>query len=136
MQDGDILAETAGLLSPQEQLKLSHANHYPHFVLDVLNRLILEAGLTDARAERLFLSLSAMNKAVATCEKILHFPIPLSYTRHTSRFLFGFLLLLPLALWDDCSWGVVPITTMLSFLLLGVEVSHAFAEEGGGAHAH
>ncbi len=28
---------------------------------------------------------------------------------------------LPLALWDDAGWASVPIQTLLSFLLLGIE---------------
>lgn len=40
-------------------------------------------------------------EAVGTCERIVRFPIPLSYTRHTSRFMLLWLALLPIALYDE-----------------------------------
>lgn len=39
--------------------------------------------------------------------------------RHTARFLVVWLLLLPLALWGVCGWMMVPITAVISFVLLG-----------------
>eukprot|EP00198_Chlamydomonas_reinhardtii_P001358 XP_001690694.1 predicted protein [Chlamydomonas reinhardtii] len=52
---------------------------------------------------------------------ILRNPIPLSYTRHTSRFLVLWLLWLPIALWGKVSWGVVPVEAILCYLLLGID---------------
>ena len=51
--------------------------------------------------------LTAANSAVAGCERLLRLPIPLSYTRHTSRVLVIALAFLPATLWRDCgvsSW--------------------------------
>ena len=46
--------------------------------------------------------LTAANSAVAGCERLLRLPIPLSYTRHTSRVLVIALAFLPATLWSDC----------------------------------
>lgn len=46
--------------------------------------------------------LTAANSAVAGCERLLRLPIPLSYTRHTSRVLVIALAFLPATLWRDC----------------------------------
>ena len=40
-----------------------------------------------------------MMYSLSSCNRILTTPIPLSYTRHTTRFMALWLLLLPLALW-------------------------------------
>jgi predicted membrane chloride channel (bestrophin family) len=62
---------------------------------------------------------------VGACERIFKSPIPLVYTRHTSRYVGFWLGLLPLAIWSaDSSWNhlaTVPAAGMISFLLLGIE---------------
>jgi predicted membrane chloride channel (bestrophin family) len=53
------------------------------------------------------------------CERILRTPIPLSYTRHTSRFLIIWLTLMPFTLWNTCGWAMAPVACVVAFLLLG-----------------
>jgi predicted membrane chloride channel (bestrophin family) len=48
-------------------------------------------------------------------------PIPLSYTRLTSRFLVLWHLTLPIILWDDCHWVVVPATFISAASLFCIE---------------
>ncbi|PRW56885.1 UPF0187 chloroplastic [Chlorella sorokiniana] len=66
-------------------------------------------------------NLTALEDALGTCERILRTPIPLGYTRHTSRFLMIWLTLLPFTLWDSCRWAMLPIAILIAFLLLGIE---------------
>lgn len=119
--EADIMAATRSMLTPQEQRALARADSYPHFALQVMAGALEQASLSSSRETAALEILAQMNQAIATCEKIQSFPIPLSYTRHTSRFLLLFLGLLPLSLWPDCGWAAVPITTALSYVLLGVE---------------
>lgn len=56
------------------------------------------------------------------CERIFRTPIPLSYTRHTSRFLVCWLTLLPFCVADAFGWLTVPISIGLAFFLFGIEV--------------
>merc|ERR1711976_681561 len=51
----------------------------------------------------------------------LRAPIPVSYTRHTSRILILYLGLLPMALWSMCGWATVPVMIVMSFMMLGIE---------------
>ena len=48
-------------------------------------------------------------------------PIPVSYTRHTGRFLFGWLTCLPFALFDSCGPWSIPVSFFLSIVLCGIE---------------
>lgn len=48
-------------------------------------------------------------------------PIPLSYTRHTSRSLMLWLSTLPFALWPACGWLTVPATIVLSYVFVGID---------------
>jgi putative membrane protein len=56
---------------------------------------------------------------VGACERIIRTPIPLAYTRHTSRFMVIWLTALPLGLYETCSWGTIPLAVVIAFLLLG-----------------
>jgi hypothetical protein len=51
------------------------------------------------------------------CERILRTPVPLSYSRHNSRFLIIWLTLLPFTLWDQV--GAWPAMQGLNCLLGG-----------------
>mmetsp|Transcript_7484 Transcript_7484/g.12889 ORF Transcript_7484/g.12889 Transcript_7484/m.12889 type:complete len:436 (+) Transcript_7484:123-1430(+) len=66
-------------------------------------------------------TLTALTETLGKCERIMRTPIPLSYTRMTSRCLMLFLTLLPLGLMGDLSWRVIPAQAIISFLLLGIE---------------
>ena len=59
------------------------------------------------------------------CERIFKSPIPLVYTRHTSRFVGVWLGFLPLAIWGvDSSWNhlaTIPSSALIVFFLLGIE---------------
>lgn len=57
---------------------------------------------------------------LSSCNRILTTPIPLSYTRHTARFMVLWLALLPLALWAVCGWGSVLATALVSLALLTI----------------
>ena len=49
-----------------------------------------------------------LGKISGGAERIISTPIPLSYTRHTSRSLMIWLLTLPFALWETFHWATVP----------------------------
>lgn len=67
--------------------------------------------------------------ALGSCERILGTPLPLAYTRHTSRFLVMWLTMLPLGLFHAIGWWAVPVQTFISFLLLGVDEIGVSIEE-------
>merc|ERR1712039_147021 len=58
---------------------------------------------------------------MGACENIFATPIPVGYTKHTTRFLFLWLLFLPFALQGQLGVGVVFAQQLLSFCLLGIE---------------
>ena len=62
--------------------------------------------------------LTAAGDAVAACERVFRMPIPLSYTRHTSRVLMISLAFLPAVLWRPCGWSALPASVLIAFLLV------------------
>jgi predicted membrane chloride channel (bestrophin family) len=66
-------------------------------------------------------NISQFNDGISICERLIRTPIPLSYTRLTSRFLVLWHLTLPVVLWDDCHWMVVPATFISAASLFCIE---------------
>ena len=78
-------------------------------------------------------SIVLLGDCLSTCEGIYRCPVPLVYTRHTSRFLTLFLLLLPVALVEPFSneqaagallfrgFSVIPAVTLVAIFLYGIE---------------
>lgn len=62
-----------------------------------------------------------LQEGIGVCDQLMGIPIPLSYTRLTSRFLVLWHLTLPVILWDDCHWNVVPATFISAASLFCIE---------------
>lgn len=65
--------------------------------------------------------ITCFHEGIGLCEQLKGIPIPLSYTRLTSRFLVLWHLTLPIILWDDCHWIVVPATFISAASLFCIE---------------
>jgi predicted membrane chloride channel (bestrophin family) len=128
-EDGDIEAEMKGVLQEHELATLISAQHRPNYVLSVISMAIEESHTTDAARVRMDENLTFFADALGACERILKTPIPLTYTRHTSRFLVIWLAFLPFTLWHACGWGTVPVSVTIAFLLLGIEEIGVTIEE-------
>jgi predicted membrane chloride channel (bestrophin family) len=121
--DAALAAATRGVLLPHESAALAAegSGAAPAMVLQVLAELVEQADVPGIRRENMFSSLRQLGDAVGRCEKLIRYPLPLAWTRHTSRFLIMWLLALPFALWEDCGWAVVPLTNLCGLLLLGID---------------
>jgi hypothetical protein len=117
-------------LRPAELAAVAASPDAPRFALAALSAALDAApSLTQAQRARLDEGLSTVNDAVVAAERILRQPIPLSYTRHTSRVLVISLAFLPAVLWPECRWGAVPASALIAFLLLGIDEIGVALEE-------
>lgn len=76
-------------------------------------------------------SLVLMGDGISVCQRVFASPVPLVYTRHTSRFLSLWMLLLPGALYEtfaSSSWipvlpglGLIPAVSVVALFLFGIE---------------
>ncbi|KAL4425568.1 hypothetical protein ABPG75_009584 [Micractinium tetrahymenae] len=138
-EEGDESRELAGVLPPHELAALLAATHRPNYCLQMLSSLVAEAAAAAQQQQpegrrgclqlQMDANLTAMEDALGTCERILRTPIPLAYTRHTSRFMMIWLSLLPLTLWASCRWAMLPFSLIIAFLLLGIEEIGVSIEE-------
>ncbi|MDM9384775.1 bestrophin family ion channel [Chlorogloeopsis sp. ULAP01] len=66
-------------------------------------------------------ALDAMVEAFIGCDRIKKTPIPLAYGIYLKRLLLIYCFVLPFQLVHDVSWWTIPIVTLISFILLGIE---------------
>ncbi len=58
---------------------------------------------------------------VGCCERLVRCPVPLAYSRHTSRFLSFFCCSLPFVLFHLTGWHTIPLQILFAWAMYGVE---------------
>ncbi|KAK3272804.1 hypothetical protein CYMTET_18919 [Cymbomonas tetramitiformis] len=119
--DEDMRTELVDILTKEELDAALAEVHVPNHILRVMSELVYRADLHPVLNTEMSDNITFFEDVLGKCERILKTPIPLSYTRHTSRFLCMWLALLPFALYKDCGWASVPIEAFTAFCLLGIE---------------
>lgn len=102
------------------------AKNRAFFCLNAMSANLRHAKLDPIERARIDTTISVLGDLTGACERIFKSPVPLVYTRHTSRFLATFLLFLPFAMWPAMDkswnhWATVPVTDLIAFFLLGIE---------------
>jgi putative membrane protein len=125
--DGNVIQDLTPILKPQELELALKAPNRPAHMMHCMTQVVKAAGLDGAALFCLDQNLTALADVLGGCERIRGTPIPLSYTRMTTRFLFVWLLLLPLAMSAEVMkltgniWLTIPAEAFIAFALLGVE---------------
>lgn len=114
-----LTRELGGWLTPAEIASVAETENAPNYALQVLSHIVRRAP-PDERSS-LDANLEAFEEVLGRCERINRVPIPLSYTRHTSRFLISWLLLLPLGMWNSVHFEALLFAPLITFLLFGVD---------------
>eukprot|EP00798_Chlamydomonas_sp_ICE-L_P001482 gene1482-32867_t len=116
-----------------EELELVASSPTPVMtVLNAIGHLAIQSNMKIESKTHIDESIRNLQAAFQTCEKIVQTPCPLSYTRHTVRFLVLWLTALPFSCWHELGWATVPVATLLAFLLLGIEEIGVQIEEPMG----
>ena len=90
----------------------------------------LESDILPKYIEKGFLdAYELLSTQIAVCEKLVKQPVPLSYSRHTSRFLTLYLFSLPFALIPDIGVLTIPITTAICWSFVSIQEIGHFIEE-------
>ncbi|CDP08827.1 unnamed protein product [Coffea canephora] len=101
----------------------------PRCIIEFISQSIQLLSMEEAKRNILESKISCFHEGIGVCEELMGIPIPLSYTRLTSRFLFLWHLTLPIILWDDCNWIVVPATFISAASLFCIEEVGVLIEE-------
>ena len=121
-------------LPVQQAQKILDAAHRPNRALQDLSTAIETLPMHFIRRDQIHRAATIFEDNLGSSERLLSSPIPVFYTRHTSRFLSFWLLLLPLGLWGPLAntWnhiGLIPSTAVLSTFLFGIEELATSLEE-------
>jgi len=121
-----LRGELTALLGPEEANYVMAAAHRPCRIVQLLSQTVRDADLTPIQQQQIDKNLSGFCDAFGAMERIFKTPIPLVYTRHTSRFLYIWLLGLPLALYKELGdsylhLAAVPASALIATFLLGIE---------------
>ena len=85
-------------------------------------KIAVEEGINANAQLMLEQTISEINQCGGTCERLIATPIPLSFSRHSSRSIMIWLLTLPFALTSvSIGWTSLPLMFCVSYLILGVD---------------
>ncbi|CAL9007160.1 unnamed protein product [Prunus brigantina] len=125
----DIRQDLQNLLELDDLLVVLNSKHRPSCIIEFISQSLRLLNLEDSRRIMLQSKISCFHEGIGICEQLIGTPIPLSYTRLTSRFLVLWHLTLPIILWDDCHWIVVPATFISAASLFCIEEVGVLIEE-------
>jgi len=119
-------AEIREKLPRVQAQKIIDAAHRPNRALQDLSYAIDNLPMHFMRKNEIQKAVTIFEDNLGSSERLLTSPVPVSYSRDTARFVIGWLLFLPLALYDPFagSWNhimMIPASSLLSVFLFGIE---------------
>jgi len=131
----DAIADLDPLVGPVETKRLSQAQHMPMYTTRRIGQL-LKTAVNNNEMDRFFFLQAESERAqlmdhIGGCERILKTPLATVFSIKIRRFLFLYLMILPIATVDTLGW-ITPLVTMLvAYPLLaldqiGVELQNPF----------
>ncbi|XP_072963046.1 voltage-dependent chloride channel 1, chloroplastic-like [Typha angustifolia] len=125
----DIRADLQSLLEEDDLAVVLRSKHRPRCIIEFISQSLQLLHFEEQKQNVLESKISCFHEGIGVCEQLMGIPIPLSYTRLTSRFLVLWHLTLPVILWDDCDWMVVPATFISAASLFCIEEVGVLIEE-------
>ncbi|KAJ0970190.1 hypothetical protein J5N97_023067 [Dioscorea zingiberensis] len=125
----DVKADLQNFLEEDDLAIVMRSKHHPRCIVEFISQSLEIMQLEDAKRDILESKIHCFHEGIGVCEQLMGIPIPLSYTRLTSRFLVLWHLTLPVILWDECNWFVVPATFISAASLFCIEEVGVLIEE-------
>ncbi|KAH9605538.1 hypothetical protein KSS87_001924 [Heliosperma pusillum] len=129
LYDSDVRKDLQSVLEADDLAIVLSSNHRPHCIIQLITQSLQLLKLEETKRTVLESKVTCLHDGIGVCDQIMGMPIPLSYTRLTSRFLVLWHLTLPIILWDDCHWIVVPATFISAASLFCIEEVGVLIEE-------
>ncbi|KAK4266831.1 hypothetical protein QN277_023700 [Acacia crassicarpa] len=129
LNGSDIKRDLQHVLEVDDLAVLSNSKHRPRCIIEFISQSLKLLKLEGSIRNVLESKITCFHEGIGVCEQLMGIPIPLSYTRLTSRFLVLWHLTLPIILWDDCQWIVVPATFISAATLFCIEEVGVLIEE-------
>lgn len=131
------LTDLIDLLQEEEAQRLSHAEHMPMYVAKRLDQLLREA-VQSGELDRFAFLQAEKERAtlidhIGGCERIMATPLARAFSIKIRRFLFLYLIFLPIAIVDRAGGTTALITMLVAYPLLsldqiGIELQNPFSQ--------
>ncbi|KAF5842132.1 Bestrophin/UPF0187 [Dunaliella salina] len=128
----DLKTNLENTLSPDELDMVMNSQHKVVKCCTALSEIARQAPINSIERQMLQQNVQVFYDTLGMCERIMRTPLPLTYTRHSSRFLFVYINVIPFAMYPAFGWGCIPIAIMISALLLGIDEIGVQIEEPFG----
>ncbi|CAH2057781.1 unnamed protein product [Thlaspi arvense] len=125
----DMASDLGNVIEADDLSLILQSKHRPRCLLQFISQSLQLLNLDNTKIDMLESKMLQLQEGIGVCEQLMGIPIPLSYTRLTSRFLVLWHLTLPIILWDDCHWNVVPATFISAASLFCIEEVGVLIEE-------
>lgn len=125
----DIADDLRNVVEEDDLSLILKSRHRPRCVIQFISQSLQLLNLDSTKIDTLESKMLQLQEGIGVCDQLMGIPIPLSYTRLTSRFLVLWHLTLPVILWDDCHWNVVPATFISAASLFCIEEVGVLIEE-------
>ncbi|CAG7866136.1 unnamed protein product, partial [Brassica rapa] len=125
----DVARDLRNLIEGDDLSLIIESKHRPRCVIEFISQSLQLLKLDDTKRDLLESKMLHLHEGIGVCEQLMGIPIPLAYTRLTSRFLVFWHLTLPIILWDECHWIVVPATFISAASLFCIEEVGVLIEE-------
>ncbi|XP_057533532.1 voltage-dependent chloride channel 1, chloroplastic [Amaranthus tricolor] len=129
LYDSDVRRDLQNVLEEDDLSVVLNSKHRPHCMIQFISQSIQLLNVEEPKRNILDSKLSRFHEGIGICEQIMGTPIPVAYTRLTSRLLVLWHLTLPVILWDECRWIVVPATFISAASLFCIEEVGVLIEE-------
>ncbi|KAG2284930.1 hypothetical protein Bca52824_044534 [Brassica carinata] len=125
----DVADDLRNVVEEDDLSLILQSKHRPRCVIQFISQSLQLLNLDSTKIDTLESKMLQLQEGIGVCDQLMGIPIPLSYTRLTSRFLVLWHLTLPVILWDDCHWNVVPATFISAASLFCIEEVGVLIEE-------
>ncbi len=91
-------------------------------IYDNLNELFERKAISDAQYFILDKEAKMLTEALGKCERVRNTPIPYAYSMYMKKFIFIYVLTLPLGIVNTFSYWMIPIVLLVFYVLFTIEI--------------
>jgi putative membrane protein len=121
------------LIPEEDRRMLKEFRNAPLYLLNTLSEEFNAINFAASDRERMRLAflghINRIGNCVGACERIIQTPVPLNYTRHTTRLMTIWCMTLPLAIVGVLRWATIPIIALITWGLFGIQEIGLMIEE-------
>lgn len=123
---GEVKTADLDLVDETMYAKIETSKHVPNslsaMLYDRVNNLYRVGKITGDQLLLIERELKEFSEIIGACERIKSTPIPYSYSMYIKKFIFVYLLTLPIGLAKEEEYLTIPIVLLFTYVLLGIEL--------------